>query len=89
MVRRALNSNDAAITMQRLGRMVRLKYYNLVFESYFFIEQFVSKLRVTRRRQRMRDEKEARNNAGLKIKIFLLVKMRLYKSKLTGDALKT
>jgi len=71
VVRRALNSHDAAITMQRLSRM------------------FVAKLRVSRRRQWMRDELEARNNAGLKIKVFLLAKMRLYKSKLTGDALKT
>ena len=83
-----MNMDHAAATMQRLARMVRT-FGHMIGSALLFLlrfAQFVSKIRVKRRRQQLKEELEARDDASIKIKVFLLTRMRRFKSKLTGDA---
>ena len=88
MSRRALNMDHAATTMQLLARMVKKIFVYVLVDTFSVncYHQFVSKVRVKRRRQQLKEELEARDDASIKIKVFLLTRMRRFKSKLTGDA---
>lgn len=78
--------DHAATTMQLLARMVINIACIIDSASVLCYYQFVSKVRVKRRRQQLKEELEARDDASVKIKVFLLTRMRRFKSKLTGDA---
>ena len=60
--------------MQRLARMVR-SFGHMIGSASLFLLRFVSKIRVKRRRQQLKEELEARGDASIKIKAFLLTRM--------------